>query len=141
MKKEVIISVIGSREGEAPSVVTSRGDYFIKDGMHYLFFEEQDEESRSIIKNRIRMNECQVEIKKSGAVASHMIFQIGNRHAFMYQTPYGDIRMVIDTKMIKLRETEKEIEMQLSYHIFSEEEMVSDNKVQIKIIEKSSMNE
>lgn len=88
MTKDVLVSISGMHEeivavapeieedeNEAIEVVTP-ATYYLKNGKHYIVYEEVVEGTSGVIKNRIKINgeEC-VEIVKSGLSNSHMIFE------------------------------------------------------------------
>ena len=97
MTKDVLVSISGMHEeivavapeieedeNEAIEVVTP-ATYYLKNGKHYIVYEEVVEGTSGVIKNRIKINgdEC-VEIVKSGLSNSHMIFE-KNKKMYQYE--------------------------------------------------------
>ena len=83
MTKDVLISISGlqmdvleeEKEYEAIEVVAP-ANYFLKNGKHYILFDEVTEGIPGITKNRIKITgEDALEVMKSGVSNVHMVFE------------------------------------------------------------------
>ena len=79
MTKDVIVSISGLQmpaEGEAePVEVITVGDYYQKNGKHYVLYEEVNEGFEGSTKNIIKMQENCIDITKKGVSNVHMVFE------------------------------------------------------------------
>lgn len=74
MTEDILISVRGlhtldieQEEEETDELeMTMPGKYYFRNGKHYVLFEETDEESQSVVKNRFKLSEDRLEISKKG---------------------------------------------------------------------------
>ena len=106
MKKNVVITVRGLQaevDADAPIEVISAGTYMRKEKTHYLSYEEADENG-NITNNRIKITENAIEMVKKGAVATQMMFLLGEKQYACYTTPFGDLTLGITTKAISVTE-------------------------------------
>ena len=132
MTKDVLVSISGMHEeivavtpeveddeNEAIEVVTP-ATYYLKNGKHYIVYEEVVEGTSGVIKNRIKINgdEC-VEIVKSGLSNSHMIFRrkIKKNQVQFYKTPYGQMLIGVNTRHLQVDFEEDKIAVQIDYEL------------------------
>lgn len=115
MTKDVVVTVLGSQDEEHPIELMVSGSYFYKDDKHYVFYEEQPDESGSVVKNRICFDDKVFEMSKKGAVNSRMTFDSDMMTLTEYQTPYGPINLEIITDHYELRDHEDLMEMDIYY--------------------------
>ena len=81
MKKNVVITVRGLQrqvDDDEPVEVISAGTYLRKENIHYLSYEEADEDGK-ITKNRIKITADSIEMTKQGGIATQMIFVKGDK--------------------------------------------------------------
>ena len=72
-------------EESEPIEVITPASYYLKNGKHYVIYEEVVEGFPGTIKNKIRMTgDGVLEIMKSGIADAHMLFEKGKIHAFSY---------------------------------------------------------
>ena len=71
MTKDVLVTVKGLQSidaGEPEEVeLVSKGDYYYKNGHHYIFFDEAVEGFTESTRNSIKVSENSVEVKRKGA--------------------------------------------------------------------------
>ena len=105
MTKDVIVSISGLQmpaEGEAePVEVITVGDYYQKNGKHYVLYEEVNEGFEGSTKNIIKMQENCIDITKKGVSNVHMVFEKNRKNMSYYGTPFGNLLVGIDAKDIK----------------------------------------
>jgi uncharacterized beta-barrel protein YwiB (DUF1934 family) len=143
MTKEVLVSIAGLQyeiEGEEAIEIISAGEYYFRNGKHYIIYDEMLEESESmtsVVKCTIKMTEKQIEVIKKGPASVHMIFELGQNHMTYYSTPFGDLMIGITTKTISIQEEEGLILAQLTYALDMNYQFVSDCNLTVKIIAKN----
>lgn len=79
--------------------MTTPATYYLKNGKHYIVYDEVVEGIPGTIKNRIKIDEGKLlDITKSGITNSHMVFETDKINVTPYQTPYGDLLLGTYTK-------------------------------------------
>ena len=150
MTKDVIVSISGLQmpaEGEAePVEVITVGDYYQKNGKHYVLYEEVksivevrvevNEGFEGSTKNIIKMQENCIDITKKGVSNVHMVFEKNRKNMSYYGTPFGNLLVGIDAKDIKVEETEHCIDVQIDYALEVNYEHLADCTIKMKIASK-----
>lgn len=145
MTEDILISVRGlhtldieQEEEETDELeMTMPGKYYFRNGKHYVLFEETDEESQSVVKNRFKLSEDRLEISKKGVMNATMTFQRGEKSSSWYGTPVGDVQLGIEVTDMQLMEGEDEIEMNVAYALEMNSEHVSDSRIRLRIMERN----
>ena len=145
MTEDILISVRGlhtldieQEEEETDELeMTMPGKYYFRNGKHYVLFEETDEESQSVVKNRFKLSEDRLEISKKGAMNTTMTFQRGKKCSSWYGTPVGDVQLGIEVTDMQLMEGDDEIEMNVAYALEMNSEHVSDSRIRLRIMERN----
>ena len=145
MTEDILISVRGlhtldteqEEEQTDELEMTMPGKYYFRNGKHYVLFEETDEESQSVVKNRFKLAPDRLEISKKGATNTTMTFQRGEKSSSWYGTPVGDVQLGIEVTDMELTEGEDEIEMNVAYALEMNSEHVSDARIRLRIIERN----
>ena len=82
MDKEVLIHVKGlqmmnpEEKGESIELVVP-GQYYFRNGSHYLRYEEVLEDFSEPTVNYIKFSSTEMEVRKKGVVNVHMVFEQG----------------------------------------------------------------
>ena len=137
MTKEVLITICGLQNGPdadgEPIEMTTVGEYYNKNGKHYVLYEEVMEGQTEKTKNRIKFAPGMLELNKSGAVSVHMLFEENKKNMTHYYTPYGSLIMGIDTKSIEITELEDEMKISVDYALDLNQEFAADCDIKIAI--------
>lgn len=140
MTEDVLISVRGlhaldtAEEDEVE--VTSAGKYFLKNGKHFIIYEEVEPETGAVSHNRIKVSEGRLELHKKGAVNSNLNFEQGVKSTSWYGTPFGEMLLGIDVKEMKLEVQEHQIDVEVRYELEVNYEHVADSDIQIRVMER-----
>lgn len=131
MDKNVLIHVRGLQMMDAgdeqePIEFVVPGEYYFRNGSHYLRYEEILDESSQPTINYIKMSSGSMEVRKQGLVNVHMVFEQGKKNMTLYTTPFGTLQMGIAATGMKLRESENSIDMKVDYALDMNEEHVAD---------------
>lgn len=154
MTKDVLVSISGKHidimedptagyeTGDDSIEVVTPANYYCKNGKHYIIYEEILEGMAGTIRNKIRItgNET-VEIMKSGAANSHMIFQKNQKNQTYYQTPYGQMLIGVNTKNMEVDVAEDRISVSLDYELDVNHEPLADCRIRMGIVNKGSFPE
>ena len=109
MDKEVLIHVRGLQTIDAdgdqePVEIVVPGQYYFRNGSHYLRYEEILEDFAEPTINYIKISPKGMEVRKKGVVNVHMVFEQGKKNMTYYTTPYGTIEMGIAATNMNLEE-------------------------------------
>ena len=144
MTKEVLVAISGLQIAEAdadkdaqPIEVIAPGEYYLKNGKHYILFDEMMEGFEGVTKNRIKIDEDYLELKKNGVSNVHMVFEKDKTNITCYDTPYGSLMLGINANKFDLNETEKNITLNVDYTLDINYQAFADCKIQIRVTSKT----
>ena len=145
MNKDVLIHVRGLQlmetdDEQEPIEIVVPGQYYFRNGSHYLRYEEMLDDSAQTTVNYIKMSSEGVEIRKQGQVNVHMVFEQGKKNKTFYNTPYGTLQMGIAATGLELKESEDDIQMKVDYALDMNQEHVADCYLAIKAQPKDCKN-
>ncbi|MBO5210123.1 MAG: DUF1934 domain-containing protein [Lachnospiraceae bacterium] len=138
MTKDVLVSLRGlqfEQSGEDPEQIETItvGNYYEKNGKHYVIYDEITEGFEELTKNRMKFNEQFLELTRTGLVNVHMVFEKNRKNMTSYQTPYGNIMIGIDTKQIQIDEQDDRIMVTVEYALDMNYEFLADCKIVLEI--------
>lgn len=124
---------------QEPIELVVPGQYYFKNGSHYLRYEElMDETSAEPTVNYIKISSKAVEVRKKGLVNVHMVFERGKKNMTYYSTPYGTVEMGIAATGVMIEESENGIDMKVDYALEMNEEYVADCYLTVSAQSKAS---
>ena len=143
MNKDVLIHVRGLQlmetdDEQEPIEIVVPGQYYFRNGSHYLRYEEMLDDSAQTTVNYIKMSSEGVEIRKQGQVNVHIVFEQGKKNKTFYNTPYGTLQMGIAATGLELKESEDDIQMKVDYALDMNEEHVADCYLTVQAQSKDS---
>lgn len=145
MTKDVLVSIKGlqsiAEETEPDEVeVVSKGEYYFKNGHHFIYFDEMMEGVSEPIKNSIKITEKGVEVKKKGPASVQMNFEENKKNVTYYVTPFGTLQIGISATRIDLQEKEDNMNLCIDYALEINGEHTADCEISICVQEKDSGN-
>lgn len=143
MDKNVLIRVSGlhmlvENEDQGPVEIVVPGEHYFKNGSHYFRYEEIIEENAKPTVNYVKMSPNALEVRKTGLVDVHMVFEYGKKNTAFYSTPFGTIQLGIAATNLEMRESDSEIDMKVDYALDMNEEHVADCCLYIQAQSKDS---
>ncbi len=142
MTKDVLVSISGLQfvddEGTEPIEIITSGEYYSRNGKHYVVFDEVMEGFQGVTKNRIKIYENYLDIQKKGVSNVHMIFERNKKNVGYYETPYGSLLIGIQANRIDMEETADDIHVRVDYALDVNEEPLADCKISINIKSKET---
>lgn len=143
MNKDVLIHVRGLQmmetdDAQEPIEIVVPGQYYFRNGSHYLRYEEMLDDTAETTVNYIKMSPNGVEVRKQGQVNVHMVFEEGKKNKTFYNTPYGTLQMGISATGLELKESEDGIQMKVDYALDMNEEHVADCYLNVQAQSKDS---
>lgn len=136
MTRDVLISISGVQlsEGEQEDVeLITTGDYFMKNGKHYILYDEISEGSEGVIKNTIKVLPDSMDIIKKGSSNVHMTFEKNKKNMTCYATPVGDLMIGISTKQISVEEREDLLKIAVKYSLDINYEHISECNIVVSV--------
>lgn len=136
MTRDVLISISGAQfsDGEKEDVeMITTGDYFLKNGKHYIIYEEIEEGSKDITKNTIKVAQDTMDIIKKGSINTHMIFQKNKKNISCYLTPFGELTVGIHTNEVYVEEGEDVLKIEIQYSLDINDEYVSNCSITVQV--------
>lgn len=115
----------------------SKGRLSEREGALFVLYEENTEEmpENQSVKNLLKIEEepLRVSLKKSGSVSWRMTFERGSRMETEYGTPYGALKIGIETERIILKKRQEKTSLQLLYALFIQGEKQADCRLELEI--------
>ena len=141
MEKEVLISIKSSQstggEEAEPTELISLGNYACRGGLKKFSYMESAITGLEGTKTEFLIRSEEVVMNRTGAITGRMVFSLGKKHKFLYGTPYGTLAMGINTNLIDVQLDEKGGSLELAYDLDFENALLSRNRINISIKEKS----
>ena len=135
MLKDVWISINSihgyEQEDEDSVEFTTDGYYYYEDGVGCLSYEESEVTGLEGTRTSMIVMPDQVVVDRDGLVTSRMIFKEGTKNSFLYDTPYGQATMGIDTRKIYRSVDENGCRVEIDYVVDMEHAVVTRNRFQI----------
>lgn len=114
------------RKGDEPIEIVVPGEYYFRNGSHYLRYEEMLEDHGDPTVNYIKISPKGMEVRKKGQVNTHMVFEQGKRNMAFYTTSFGTLEMGISATNLELKESDSRLDMKVNYSLDLNQEHVAD---------------
>ncbi len=136
MTKDVLITISGvhtldHEDSDVEMIV--RGDYYQKNGKHYILYEEVLEGMEERVKNVIKISPSSMDIIKKGAASSHMLFEKNKKNLSCYSTPVGNLVIGIQANHFYVEEQENSIKVNVDYSLDINYEHMSDCRICVDV--------
>lgn len=136
MTKDVLVKVSGMQfdMGNEPIELVINGKYYMKNGKHYVLYEEQPEDDDAIIRNIVKFDDYSFEMIKRGGNNSYLRFEKESKTSTVYQTPAGPMQIDIFARKFEFSETDREISAWIKYTLDINYEFVSECEVTFRVL-------
>lgn len=142
MTKEVLVTISGLQfaggESNEPVEIITTGNYYKKNGKHYILYDEVMEGMDDVTKNIIKLSCESMDVTKKGAANVHMMFEKNKKNVSYYYTPFGSLLIGIDATDIKLEESEHNIDVKVHYELEVNYEHLADCCITMNIKSKGA---
>ncbi|RFZ76527.1 DUF1934 domain-containing protein [Lacrimispora amygdalina] len=143
MTRDVLISISGAQiveeDNQAVEMIT-RGDYFLKNGSHYILYDEVQEGMEGVTRNTIKIHQSGMDIIKRGSTSVHMTFEKEKKNISCYATPFGELMIGIRTNDIRIAEEEDRLKVQVDYTLDINYQHVSECNIVLEVCSKDTAN-
>ena len=112
---------------------TTAGYYCFEDGIGCLSYEESEVTGLEGTRTSMIVMPDQIVVDRDGLITSRMVFKEGNKNSFLYETPYGQATMGIDTRKIRKKLDENGGRVEIDYVMNMEHAVGTHNRFQITV--------
>ena len=136
MTKDVLIKISGlqAMDGDSDDVeIITAGDYFQKNGKHYILYEEILEGAEERVKNVIKISPSSMDIIKKGVTNSRMLFEKNKKNLSCYSTPVGNLVIGIQANHFYVEEQENSIKVNVDYSLAINYAHMSDCRICVDV--------
>ena len=137
MTKDVMISIRGIQfeEGMDGEKIESlqKGEYYSRNDMHYILFEEVVEGMEDPVKSMIKFKEGEMHLNKKGPINVTMDFLEDRKTLTDYRTPFGSLVIGLEAKRVNYEEEEKRILLDVDYVLEVNYEPLANCKIRVDI--------
>ena len=136
-KLPVMLSIRGEQyfdgiDPDATELMTEGTMTLTEDGM-VLAYEETALTGMEGTTTSFQIQGPQVILTRSGTVNSQMVFEEGRQHTSLYETPFGELSVDIQTSVLKHNLTERGGLMEIKYSIAVEHTVTGRNCFKIRV--------
>ena len=136
-KLPVMLSIRGEQyfdgiDPDATELMTEGTMTLTEDGIE-LSYEETSLTGMEGTTTRFQIKGPQVILTRSGTVNSQMVFEEGRQHTSLYETPFGELSVDIQTSVLKHNLTERGGLMEIKYSIAVEHTVTGRNCFKIRV--------
>ena len=136
-KLPVLLSIRGEQyfdgiDPDATELMTEGSMVLTGDGM-VLTYEESQLTGMEGTTTTFEVKGPRVILTRSGTVNSHMVFEEGRQHTSLYETPFGELSVDIQTSVLKHNLTERGGVMEIKYSIAVEHTVTGRNCFKIRV--------
>ena len=136
-KLPVLLSIRGEQyfdgiDPDAQELMTEGTMTLTEDGM-VLSYEETALTGMEGTTTRFQVQGPRVILTRSGTVNSQMVFEEGRQHTSLYETPFGELSVDIQTSVLKHNLTERGGLMEIKYSIAVEHTVTGRNCFKIRV--------
>lgn len=140
MNKEVLIRISGlqmmdQNDDDTIEVITA-GDYYQKNGKHYIIYDEIMEGFEGNVRNTLKISPGVLDVRKNGVANAHMLFEQDKKSMTRYATPMGELLVGISTNQVTLEEAEDALKLKVDYSLDINYEHVSECNIILDVCSK-----
>ena len=136
-KLPVLLSIRGEQyfddiDPDATELMTEGTMALTEDGI-VLSYEESELTGMEGTTTTFEVKGTRVTLTRSGAVNSQMVFEEGRQHTSLYETPFGELSVDIQTSELKHNLSERGGLMEIKYSIAVEHTVTGRNCFKIRV--------
>lgn len=141
MTKEVLLCIQGlqfeedARNDEELDKIETicTGEYYNRNGAHYIMYEEMTEGFEEPVKNMIKVRGKEFSLTKRGGFQVQMVFTEGKKTMTDYNTPFGNILIGLDTTKVETIEEENMLQIHIDYALEANYQYIVDCHIIVKV--------
>lgn len=109
------------------------GEYYCRNGAHYIRYEEIMDDFTESVRNIIKIRDKEFSLWKKGPVNVQLVFSEGKKNMTDYFTPFGNILVAMDTREVDVTEREDCINVHIAYGLEANYQFIADCNITIEI--------
>ena len=136
MTKDVLITISGVQmldEEDMDVEMVTRGDYYQRNGKHYILYDEVMEGFEGTVRNVIKVSPESEDIIKQGAASARMQFEKNKKNLSCYTTPLGDLMIGIQANRISIDEGQDHLKINVEYSLDINYQHASDCNISVSV--------
>lgn len=145
MTKDVLVSIQGLQfagSGVQETVTDEEldrieticpGEYYFRNGTHFILYEEIMEEFGEPVKNIIKFRDKEFTYTKKGPVNVQLVLAEGKKTMTDYRLPFGNILIAFDTREVGMEEDGDHIKIHIKYGLEANYQFLSDCNITVDI--------
>ena len=132
-EENCVLTIVGKQvlpEGNTETTKTcARGVHRVhRSGVHELLYRNENDNTS----NRVLLSPDRIEVYKTGAHKTEFLFQNGDSYDTFYETPYGALKMRIETEHVTFMTIHGVIRGQVKYRLTMDENYTVMSTVMIR---------
>ena len=141
MTKEVLLTISGVQSDAhaqhmdqiEPVEVITPAEYYFRDNMHYLLYDEVDPDDHELSHNILTMKDNYMCMVRKGSTQTRLVIESGKRNVTYYATPFGSLHILLDGRHVEVESSEQEIDAVAGYGLEINYENVADCLIRIRV--------
>lgn len=141
MTKEVMVTITGFHmvdEEEDAVEMVHIGEYYLRNGTHYILYDELLEGITVPVKNVIKIKENCLEVQKKGPVTAKLVFEVGKGQSCTYAIPYGSFLLETYTTSVQIQDEEEKLEARAVYELSINGIHCADSDIRVTVQSKAA---
>ena len=122
---------------DSTELLTAGTMEWTEDGRVILTYEETELTGMQGTTTTFEVNDSKVTLTRTGNVNSQMVFQEGRQHTSLYETPFGELTVDIQTSHLRHHLSERGGVMDIQYSIAVDHMVTGRNRFKIQVKRKS----
>lgn len=139
MSKEVMIQIKSAQtfdDGSNDSMeITTKGTLHNRRGTYYVIYKDTTVTGMEGVTTSLKVEGSKLTLNRMGSVDHKLNFEEGILHGSTYVTPHGSLFFEVYTQNMEINLTEQGGHITLKYNLFSQEQLLSHNSLEITIKE------
>ena len=135
--KDVVISmhsIYGYDQEDADFLDFTTEGYYFQDGDTSCFsYQETEVTGLNGTRTSVFVRPDHVVVDRDGEVSGRMVFKVGEKNSFPYETPFGTATLGVKTSRIRQRFDENGGDLEVDYVMDMEHALVTKNKIKLNI--------
>lgn len=141
--KDVVIKIVGTQDygqNEPDSVeLVTDGKFSYSEGCAQIKYSESELTGLEGTETFLSVCPTAVSMRRRGNLTSSTEFRLGERSAFLYETPYGNATMGVDTRKINVHMDENGGSLLIEYVVDMDHAVYGKNCFQLYVTEQERM--
>jgi uncharacterized beta-barrel protein YwiB (DUF1934 family) len=111
------------------------GSFSAVNNRYLISYEESELTGMDGTKTSLSVENGVVTVSRTGEFSSQMIFEKGQKHLCLYETPFGSVVIGINAQMIELKMDEHGGSLDIGYSLEVDNEIATHNRFTVKVSE------